>query len=291
MYTDSKSEDVWTSLMLHERGWRTIFIPEVLAVGDAPESVEAYSKQQLRWATGGFEILFKHRLFSKRSGLTMDQRIQYFVTSTFYLAGIAPLLLLLVPPLEIYFDLRPMDMSISVGMWALFYAGFYIMQIVLAWFTLGSFRWETLTLATVSFPIYTKALFNVLRGKDVGWEVTGSVKTRSPYNFMVPQMLFFAFLLLTSFVAIWRDITNGVFTLATAWNVTNTIVLGAFMLAARREARALRRAGIEERRRIKQAKRAPRVPRRTPLTALAADQSTTPSGATRRSNRHQEVSS
>jgi len=186
-----------------------------------------------------------------------------------------------------------MDMSISVGTWALFYAGFYLMQIVLAWFTLGSFRWETLTLATVSFPIYTKALFNVLRGKDVGWDATGVVKTRSPYNFMVPQMLFFAFLLLTSFVAIWRDNTNGVFTLATAWNITNTIVLGAFMLAARREARALRRARIEERRRIKRAKRAkraPNVPRRAPLTALAADQSSIPSDDTRRADRHQEVS-
>ncbi len=58
IYTDSKSEDVWTSLMLHERGWRTIYIPDVLAVGDAPETIEDYTKQQLRWATGGFEILF-----------------------------------------------------------------------------------------------------------------------------------------------------------------------------------------------------------------------------------------
>ena len=42
------------------------------------------------------------------------------------------------------------------------------MQIVLAWFTVGSFRWETLTLATVSFPIYTKALWNAISGKDAG---------------------------------------------------------------------------------------------------------------------------
>lgn len=304
MYTDSKSEDVWTSLMLHERGWRTLFIPDVLAVGDAPESVEAYSKQQLRWATGGFEILFKHPLFSRRSELTLDQRIQYFVTATFYLAGIAPLLLLMVPPLEIYFDLRPMDMSISVGTWAFFYAGFYLMQIVLAWFTLGSFRWETLTLATVSFPIYTKALFNVLRGKDVGWEVTGAVKSRSPYNFMVPQMLFFVFLLLTSFVAIWRDVTNGVLTLATAWNITNTIVLGAFMLAARREALGVRRARIEERRRIKRAKhsrgstptsdpseRVPDVTDRAPVPAYAGSNLTIPLADLLGPERHQEVSS
>ena len=58
IYTDSKSEDVWTSLMLHERGWRSIYIPLTLAVGDAPETIEAYTKQQLRWATGGHEIIF-----------------------------------------------------------------------------------------------------------------------------------------------------------------------------------------------------------------------------------------
>jgi len=50
MYTESKSEDVWTSIRLHERGWRSIYIPDVLAVGEAPESIEAYAKQQLRWA-------------------------------------------------------------------------------------------------------------------------------------------------------------------------------------------------------------------------------------------------
>jgi len=241
IYTDSKSEDVWTSLMLHERGWRTVFIPTVLAVGDAPETVEAYSKQQLRWATGGFEILLTHNPLSPRRRLTMDQRIQYLVTASFYLTGICPLVLLLVPPLEIYFDLRPMNLSISVFTWFLYYAGFYLMQIVLAWYTLGSFRWQTLTLATVSFPIYVKAFVNAFTGRDVGWQATGTARGSSPFNFIIPQVLFFVFLLLTSFVAIWRDYDNGVFTLATAWNLTNTVILAAFLNAARREARSLRR--------------------------------------------------
>ena len=146
MYTDSKSEDVWTSLMLHERGWRSIYIPDVLAVGDAPETIEGFTKQQQRWATGGFEILFTHNPLSPRRRLTPDQRIMYFVTATHYLAGITPLLLLLVPPLEIYFDLQPV-FGLTFGQWAFYYAGFYVMQIVLAFFTLGSFRWETLMLA------------------------------------------------------------------------------------------------------------------------------------------------
>ena len=241
MYTNSKSEDVWTSLMLHERGWRSVFVPTVLAVGDAPETVEAYSKQQLRWATGGFEILLTHNPLSPRRRLSMDQRIQYFVTATFYLTGICPLLLLLVPPLEIYFDLRPMNLSISVATWFLYYAGFYLMQIVLAWYTVGSFRWQTLTLATVSFPIYIKALLNVVKGKDVGWQATGTARGSSPFNFIIPQVLFFVFLLFTSFVAVWRDVDNGMLTLATAWNVTNTVILGGFLLSARKEARALRK--------------------------------------------------
>ncbi|WP_232711262.1 MULTISPECIES: glycosyltransferase [unclassified Microbacterium] len=241
LYTDSKSEDVWTTLTLHEAGWRSVFIPDVLAIGDAPETVEAYSKQQLRWATGGFEILLRYNPLSPARRLTMDQRIQYLVTASFYLTGISPLLLLLVPPFEIYFDLRPVTMELSVGTWFLYYAGFYVMQILLAWFAVGSFKWETLTLATVSFPIYTKALVNVISGKDVGWHVTGSSSRRSPFNFVLPQMMFFVFLALTTVVAVWRDTQNETFTLATAWNATNTVILGAFLIAVSRESRWIRR--------------------------------------------------
>jgi len=237
IYTDSKSEDVWTSLMLHERGWKTIYIPKTLAVGDAPETIEAYTKQQLRWATGGFEIMLTHNPLSPRRKLTTDQRIMYLVTATHYLTGIAPALLLLVPPLEIFFDLRPVNLSIDVTTWLTFYAGFYLMQILLAFYTLGSFRWEVLMLAAVSFPIYAQALVNAFAGKEQKWHVTGSTsKASSPFNFMIPQIVVFVFLLLSSAIAIWRDMGNSQLTLATAWNVTNTFILGSFMIVACREA-------------------------------------------------------
>ena len=111
IYQESKSEDIWTSIHLHERGWRSIYTGAVLAVGDTPESVEAYSKQQLRWATGAFEILLRHNPLSRKRNLTTDQRIQYLTTATFYLNGIAPALLLMVPPLQIYFDLTPVALG------------------------------------------------------------------------------------------------------------------------------------------------------------------------------------
>jgi cellulose synthase (UDP-forming) len=236
IYTDSKSEDVWTSLKLHERGWKSIYIPKTLAVGDAPETIEAYTKQQLRWATGGFEIMLTHNPLSPRRRLTMDQRIMYFVTATHYLTGIAPALLLLVPPLEIFFDLRPVNLHIDWTTWLLFYAGFYVMQIVLAFYTLGSFRFEVLMLASASFPIYIKALINAISGKEQKWHVTGSkTKAESPFNFMIPQVLVFFFLALSSVVSIWRDLNNSVFSLATAWSITNTFILGAFVVVALKE--------------------------------------------------------
>ena len=189
--------------------------------------------------------MLTHSPLSPRRNLTTDQRIQYFVTGTFYLTGIAPLILLLVPALEIYFDLRPMTVSLTVLTWFIYYAGFYGMQILLAWYTLGSFRWETLTLSVVSFPIYVKALVNVLTGHEVGWQATGTTKGDSPFNFVLPQMLFFLFLSLTSVVAVYRDISNGVATLATAWNVTNTVILGAFLISVARDARLIRRGDVK----------------------------------------------
>ncbi|MFW2512897.1 glycosyltransferase [Demequina sp. SO4-13] len=237
IYTDSKSEDVWTSLRMHEAGWKSVFIPDVLAVGEAPETIEAYSKQQLRWATGGFEILLTRNPFRRDVRLSLEQRVQYLVTATFYLTGIAPLILLMLPPMDIFFDLQPMTLETSALTWLLYYAGFYALQILFAWYTLGSFRWQTLTLAAVSFPIYVKALANALRGKDVGWQATGTAKSGSPFNFIVPQVLIFTFLLLTSAVGIIRDVGNGTLSLATAWNVTNTIILGTFLVAAAREGR------------------------------------------------------
>ena len=242
MYTESKSEDVWTSLKLHENGWKSVYISTVLAVGDTPETIEAYTKQQQRWATGGFEILLKANPFSRKRKLTLDQRLQYFGTATFYLIGIAPGILLLVPPLQIYFGLAPINTGVSFGQWLLYYAGFYFMQIIVALYTIGSFRWETLMLATASFPIYGKALVNAVFKKDTKWHVTGAQRRKaSPFNFITQQLMAFVFLAITSVVGIWQAMTVSAFTLALFWNLLNTFILGAFVITAFRESRHNRR--------------------------------------------------
>jgi cellulose synthase (UDP-forming) len=56
---------------------------------------------------------------------------------------------------------------------------------------------------------------------------------------MVPQVLMFTFLLLSSVVAVWRDVGHSQLTLATVWNITNTVILGVFVVAGLREHRRL----------------------------------------------------
>ena len=151
------------------------------------------------------------------------------------------------------------------------------MQIVLAFYTLGSFRWEVLMLAAVSFPIYISALWNAIAKKEQKWHVTGGkAKAQSPFNFMIPQVLVFVFLLLTSVVSIWRDLGNSQLSLATAWNVTNTFILGAFMVVATRESRRNKRAARE----LRRSKRRPQ--RAAPLDVAAPAAEPVPAAPTPR---------
>ena len=248
MYTGSKSEDVWTSILLHERGWRSIYISRTVAVGDTPDTIGGFLKQQQRWATGGFELLFTHFPFSGRWKLTMDQRIQYWVTSTFYFTGIVPLILLLVPPMQIYFDLAPISSEASIGSWLLFYLGFYGTQVLIALWSMGSFRWEVMLLSIVTFPAYVAALWNALTGRDQAWQATGASSTpakgrRRPsvIAHVAPQLLTALFLALTTAVGVWKlsFTTDGA--LALVWNGINTVVFGGFVLHVIVDARVERR--------------------------------------------------
>ncbi len=240
MYQQSKSEDIWTSILLHERGYRSVFIPDILAVGHTPDTIKAYSKQQLRWATGGFQILLKHNPLTKP--LTFDQKLQYLSTTSYYLHGLAVMILLALPALHIFFNWTPVNLHIPFSSWLLFYVSFYGMQIVLAFVTIGGFRWESLLLAMVSFPIYVRAFVNAIRGKEEAWVTTGNRSNLdSPFNYIVPQLLIFLFLCFSTLVALWKTYYYQTWTLSLFWSAVNTVIFGTFIGIAWREHRMITR--------------------------------------------------
>lgn len=162
----------------------------------------------------------------------------YFVTATHYLTGIAPGLLMFVPALEIFFDLRPVNLAVDWWQWVLFYSGFYVLQILLAAVIAGTFRWEVLLLSLNSFPIYIKALVNAWLKVDTKWSVTGTTGgAASAFNFIHVQIYAFVFLACTTVVSIWRDQMMGTFNVATFWCTVNTVSLGTFLVVAALEDR------------------------------------------------------
>lgn len=241
IYDKSKSEDIWTSLKLHERGLKSVYINKVLAIGKTPETIKAYSKQQLRWATGSFEIFLRQNPLFDRN-LTTDQRLQYFGTTSFYFNGFAIAALMLLPVLQIFFNLTPISLDIPLWQWIILYSGFYVTQMCLSIYTMGGFRLETLVLAAITFPIYIKAFFNALLKRDAEWQATNSLNAAdSPFNYIRMQTYVFIFLMATTAVGAWKAAYTNEFSISLIWCALNTLVFGSFIFVALKESRQLKK--------------------------------------------------
>ena len=76
MPTESVTEDMLLTLAMLRRGFVTRYLSERLAVGLAPETLDAYFVQRSRWAQGGIQLLFTGR-GPLGSGLTLLQRLMF----------------------------------------------------------------------------------------------------------------------------------------------------------------------------------------------------------------------
>lgn len=92
------AEDMNTAMHLHAKGWRSVYVPSVLARGLVPATLSAYYKQQLKWSRGVFELLFTTypRLFRQ---FTWRQKLHYGLASFYYLSGAVFLINFLIPVL------------------------------------------------------------------------------------------------------------------------------------------------------------------------------------------------
>jgi cellulose synthase (UDP-forming) len=171
MYTASNSEDIWTSLELHRRGWRSWFVAETLARGLAPDNLLSYFKQQFRWSYGGFEVLFRGGLF-RRKGLTLDQRFQYLLTGTNYLLSLPALIFMVLPSLYLLLGLSPIRSDIPN--WLLHYAPFYILIVLVTVLQTGGFKIASMISSLAVAPVHMRALVMALIGRKATWSVTNA---------------------------------------------------------------------------------------------------------------------
>jgi cellulose synthase (UDP-forming) len=93
-------EDLHTSYELHAAGWRSVYHPNALTVGTAPQTAAALVKQRLTSATDSLRILFWDSPLRKH-GLSPMQRLHYLQTTGYYLVGASQVVFVLGPILQV----------------------------------------------------------------------------------------------------------------------------------------------------------------------------------------------
>lgn len=91
---DTMTEDMDLSYRAQIAGWHTLYLPDVEAPAELPAQMEAFKRQQARWAKGSVQCLRKLSIPILRSNLAWRQKLMAFVHVSGYLSQ--PLLVLLL---------------------------------------------------------------------------------------------------------------------------------------------------------------------------------------------------
>ena len=185
--TISITEDLATALRLHAAGWNSVFHPEVLAYGLAPEDLGSSLRQRLRWAQGTIQVLMSENPLFMR-GLTFPQRIQYFTTMYSYFSGFSSLIYLLAPIIFLFTNISPVSAwSVEFALRLLPYL--LVNRILFTYVTWGisAQRAEQYNLAL--FPLWIQAVTSVVTGAKLKFVVTPKQRQSGVYLKLVwPQI-------------------------------------------------------------------------------------------------------
>jgi cellulose synthase (UDP-forming) len=228
IFHSDHSEDIWTTLRLHQLGLDSVFYDKVLAEGRAPETVEAFFAQQHRWALGGFSMFFRGNPILAR-GLTVDQRLQYLFSNILYFSGIATLIYLSLPLIYLMTGLYPIADG-RQGIWLVHYLPYFAVVYFLPFLLLGSIKLSTVSVSMSSFYPYLRALGSALFTRRYRWVSTESRRARLPVMMQVWPHVLFIMLTFTALLVGWYsplDISTTLF--ASFWAVFNMYLLYRFV--------------------------------------------------------------
>lgn len=223
------SEDIWTTLHLHEKGWESIYYNKVLAKGRAPETIPAFFQQQNRWAQGGFSLFFKRNpLFL--SALSTDQKLQYFFSNIHYFSAFSILIYLFLPINFMLTGQYSMNVMDSRG-WLSHYIPYFITVYFLPLFLLGKFHIATVSTALASFSPYIKAFLAVILKNKYTWIATEAQRKKTHVIMMhIWPHVFIMTLSLLSIIVGWYNVVDTTTTaILTFWILVNTYFLYIFV--------------------------------------------------------------
>lgn len=126
---ETVTEDLHTSIKLHQAGYRSIYHAESLAYGIAPDHVTPFFNQRVRWGQGAMQVLKAEKLLIFDRRLTIAQKLNYLASILTYFDGwqkgiyyVAPAIVLLTGVMPIVTE--PVDFLVH-------FIPFYILSFIM----------------------------------------------------------------------------------------------------------------------------------------------------------------
>jgi hypothetical protein len=184
---DSVTEDMATSLVLHtarnpETGcnWSSVYTPDVVAVGEGPESFTDYFVQQARWS-GGTNQLLVSRFWRSAPRLDRHRLLHYSLLTSYYPTAAISWVLGAVNGI-VYFALGAGGSIVNGRTWLMFYVNAVALQLALYIYNRrhnvspreleGTPGVLGMMMSALSAPIYVSSLFGAAIGRNTTFKVT-----------------------------------------------------------------------------------------------------------------------
>jgi cellulose synthase (UDP-forming) len=191
-YSAHITEDVLTGMKLHANSWKSVYVPEVLAVGEGPATWHAYFIQQMRWAYGSIDVLLRHspRLLKN---MNVFKAVSYVLLMQYYFSGLAMAIGLLGIGLYAAFGIP--TTRVDIAQFLEFYIPMLLlcelMSLFMQKFNIRPHAEKGLLLAgrvmnVAAWPFFFLALLGVLSGRRLVYHVTPKAEPISSSSSLKP---------------------------------------------------------------------------------------------------------
>ncbi|WP_053613462.1 glycosyltransferase family 2 protein [Streptomyces sp. XY533] len=163
------SEDLYTGLALHEQGFRTLYVPVLVAKGTSPDRVTSFVNQQYRWAMGNLHLLGTPVLRRMRAPWRM--RLCFYEGIIGYLTTAVNTFAAPLPPLVMMFRypdlIRPWHvLPLLAPLW--------LWHVLLPRVSRTRWRVEVIRANVLTSVAAATACLHTLRGRSAAWVPTGA---------------------------------------------------------------------------------------------------------------------
>jgi cellulose synthase (UDP-forming) len=147
--TNSLTEDFELSIHLHERGWSSVYVPDVLARGLGPEDTASYVSQQQRWARGCLSGLPR----ALKARLPWRLKAQYLLSGMYFLSGWTVLIYMSFPVIRLLGGGQPLG-GINAPEFLLHFVPYFAVALTIAAVAgAGSYTFAAFALSAANFWI------------------------------------------------------------------------------------------------------------------------------------------